>query len=56
MDSRQIQPDNAVVFVPIEEIKSIEYVLNKLEQAHLEFQKAADEIRLLKNKSTKNEH
>ena len=54
--SRQIQPNNTVVFVSFEENRSIEYMLDKLEQAHMEFHKAAFEVKLLKEKLSKNEH
>lgn len=44
MNSQEIQPEENVVFVPSEEIRSIEQVLDKLEQAQQEFLKAAKEI------------
>jgi hypothetical protein len=35
-----------VVFVPSEDIRSIEYVLDKLKKAQKEFRKAAEELKI----------
>ena len=37
--------DDKVVFVPFEEIKAIESIYNKMEQAQREFCKVAEELR-----------
>jgi len=40
MTHTQIQMDEKTVFVPFEEIRSIEHVLHKLEQAQQELERA----------------
>ena len=37
--------DDRVVFVPAEEIRAIESIYNKMEQAQREFRKVAEELR-----------
>ena len=49
MKNKNINPDDDAIFVPAEEIRSIEYVLDKLEQAHQEFKKAVTILDIEKN-------
>ena len=55
METKQSQLDDKAVFVPFDEIISIRYVLDKLEQAQIEFKKAADMMKPLKEIKLKSE-
>ena len=41
--------ENDVIFAPIEHIRDIENVINKLEITHRELQKVAEGMKLIKN-------
>ena len=54
METTQPKPDDKVVFVPSDEIRNISYVLNKMEQAQKEFQKAAEMMKPLNEECDRN--
>ena len=46
-DSQQEQPDNNVIFAPVDEIRNIERVIDNLETVHRELLKVAEGMKAI---------